>query len=167
MACQSLDNDEILNVRWATEDPNPTSKVQEQWRILDMGKRVIQDRMDTRMIAAMRLVRALEEGVDLKDDEDEDGEDGLEAEQRKQLEKTEDSDLSDGEDDQPMPKRRRLDGPGDAAQPKGLLNADTMEGLKLFAEIRKRHENTNVVKQTAPPKPLASGLALDYGSDDD
>ena len=33
MACQSMDNDEILNVRWATEDPNPTSKVQEKERL--------------------------------------------------------------------------------------------------------------------------------------
>ncbi|KAL5486288.1 CWC2 [Sanghuangporus weigelae] len=173
MACQSLDNDEILNVRWATEDPNPTSKVQEQWRILDMGKRAIQDRMDPKMIEAMRSVRALEEGVELKGDEDGEGKDGddLEAEQRKELEAlTGSDDYSDEEDEQPNSKRRRLNNSadsGDAVQAKGLLNADTIEGLKYFAEIRKRHEITNVVKQVAPPKPLASGLALDYGSDED
>jgi hypothetical protein len=30
MAHQSLDGDEVLNVRWATEDPNPLSKVREK-----------------------------------------------------------------------------------------------------------------------------------------
>ena len=35
MACQSLDNDEILNVRWATEDPNPQSKVDERERLME------------------------------------------------------------------------------------------------------------------------------------
>ena len=34
MACQSLDNDEILNVRWATEDPNPQQKTAERERLL-------------------------------------------------------------------------------------------------------------------------------------
>ena len=41
MACQSLDNDEILNVRWATEDPNPTSKVEEQARLEEVGKKAV------------------------------------------------------------------------------------------------------------------------------
>ena len=74
MACQSMDNDEILNVRWATEDPNPTSKIQEQARLEEMGKKAIQERMDPRIVDAMRAVRALEEGIPLEN-EDEEGED--------------------------------------------------------------------------------------------
>ncbi|KAI0783912.1 hypothetical protein BC629DRAFT_1518078 [Irpex lacteus] len=62
MACQSLDNDEILNVRWATEDPNPVSKVAEKRRLEEMGQEAIQARMDPRIVEAMRAVRALEEG---------------------------------------------------------------------------------------------------------
>ena len=74
MACQSLDNDEILNVRWATEDPNPTSKVLEQERILAIGREAIKERMDPRIIEPMRSVQALEEGKDSRDEVDEDGE---------------------------------------------------------------------------------------------
>lgn len=158
-----MDNDEILNVRWATEDPNPTSKVQEQWRILDMGRKAIQERMDPRIIDAMRAVRALEDGEELKDEGDD-----IEDEQRRELEALADGDAEGSDDDaQRGSKRRRLDAPPESAQSNGLLNADTMEGLKYFAEIRKRHENTKVVKPAAPPKPLTASLALDYGSDED
>jgi hypothetical protein len=88
MACQSLDNDEILNVRWATEDPNPVSKVSEKRRLEEMGQEAIKARMDPRIVDAMRAVRALEEGHDLDADE--------------QMQDPEDS---IGE---PDPKRRRL-----------------------------------------------------------
>ena len=71
MACQSLDNDEILNVRWATEDPNPVSKVAEKRRLEEMGQEAIQARMDPRIVEAMRAVRALEDGVELEDEEPE------------------------------------------------------------------------------------------------
>ena len=96
MACQSMDNDEILNVRWATEDPNPTSKVQEKERLEEMGKKAIQERMDPRIVDAMRSVRALEEGIELKDDDDE------EEQQRKELEAMAEEEESDEEE-----RRRR------------------------------------------------------------
>lgn len=68
MACQSLDNDEILNVRWATEDPNPVQKVAEKRRLVDMGQEAIRARMDPRIVDAMRSVRALEDGDILDED---------------------------------------------------------------------------------------------------
>ena len=69
MACQSLDNDEILNVRWATEDPNPTSKVEERERLEQIGREAIQSKMDPRIVDAVRAIRALEDG-DVLDDGD-------------------------------------------------------------------------------------------------
>nr|GAT53457.1 predicted protein [Mycena chlorophos] len=151
MACQSLDNDEILNVRWATEDPNPVQKVAEKRRLEEEGKEAIQSRVDPRVIDAMRTIRALEDGDVL----DEDGY------------------LVEGDDDEgpPEAKRRRLEAPSEPTQPPqpvGLLSADTLEGLKYFAEIQKR----NGVKMPAPkgaaPAPLTTGLGLgDYGSDDE
>lgn len=159
MACQSLDNDEILNVRWATEDPNPTSKVLEQDRLQELGKRAIQERMDPRIVDAMRAVRALEQGEELKDD----GEDALEEEQRRELEGLAgDEDEEDG----PSAKRRKTEAP-ESEMPKGLLNTDTIEGLKYFADIRKRHENTKLVKPAVAPKPISTGMSLDYASDED
>lgn len=162
MACQSLDNDEILNVRWATEDPNPVQKVAEKRRLEDMGREAIQSRIDPRVIDAMRAVRALEEG-DVLDEE------GNFVEG--------DEEQSGGEHD---PKRRRIEGATEAPpftihpeppkQKTGLLSADTLEGLKYFAEIRKRNgagvTSSGSLAPAAPPKPLA-GLSLDYGSDED
>lgn len=173
MACQSLDNDEILNVRWATEDPNPTSKVQEQDRLEELGKKAIQERMDPRIVEAMRSVRALEDGdaPDAQQDEDADLEDGG-ADPRS-------SSRRDGggeEDDLPDPKRRRINPPPaqieEAPKAMGLLSADTVEGIKYFSEIRKRLELNGLPRplgsKPAPAKPHTAALALaEYGSDDD
>lgn len=148
MACQSLDNDEILNVRWATEDPNPESKVAEKRRLEDIGQEAIKSKMDPRIVDAMRAVRALEEGVELEDD------DGLMVEE-----------LDDGE---PDAKRRRLEiepTPGEPPRATGLLSADTLESLKYFTEIRQRNAQGNGTAKAAPP-PAGLGLA-DYGSDEE
>ncbi|KAG6917514.1 hypothetical protein DXG01_002261 [Tephrocybe rancida] len=158
MACQSLDNDEILNVRWATEDPNPVQKVAEKRRLEEMGQEVIKAKMDPRIVDAMRAVRALEDG-DVLD------EDGLEVQDQ----------MDDGDDDeeQPNSKRRRVEQedatppPQAPPQPSGLLSADTLEGLKYFAQIRQRN---NIVpeKPRARPAPAPTGLNLaNYGSDDE
>lgn len=151
MACQSLDNDEILNVRWATEDPNPVSKVAEKERLEEQGREAIQSKIDPRIIDAMRAVRALEDG-DVLDEE------------------------SENEDGPPEAKRRRIESedapqePEPQPQPTGLLTADTLEGLKYFAEIRKRNAAARITQTSTapPPKPPAQGLGLaDYGSDED
>lgn len=157
MACQSLDNDEILNVRWATEDPNPVQKVAEKRRLEEIGQEAIRARMDPRIVDAMRAVRALEDG-DILD------EDVLEVQ---------DIDVDGAE---PGTKRRRLELEEGSPQPElqqpppqplGLLSADTLEGLKYFAEIRKRNGVAPVTKRPPPP-PLESGLGLaEYGSDEE
>ncbi|KAF5382193.1 hypothetical protein D9615_004259 [Tricholomella constricta] len=161
MACQSLDNDEILNVRWATEDPNPVQKVAEKRRLEEMGQEAIKARMDPRIVDAMRAVRALEDGDILE-------EDSLEAQQQNG-----DEDLEDG--GEPDSKRRKIDQteatPPQASppppQPTGLLSADTLEGLKYFAEIRKRN-GAAAVQPRARPAPAPTGLNLaNYGSDDE
>ncbi|KAJ7605616.1 hypothetical protein DFH06DRAFT_1252611 [Mycena polygramma] len=158
MACQSLDNDEILNVRWATEDPNPVQKVAEKRRLVEMGQEVIKAKIDPRIVDAMRTVRALEDGDVL----DEDGY------------MLDEEDVEDDGSGQPGAKRRRLEAPPpmqneEPPQPKGLLSADTLEGLKYFAEIRKRNGvPTAPPPRAAAPAPLKEGLGLgEYGSDDE
>lgn len=162
MACQSLDNDEILNVRWATEDPNPTQKVNEKRRLEEMGAEAIRERMDPRIVDAMRAVKALEDGDVLDEEGNLVG--GDEAREM-------DEDEDDGE---PRAKRMRMleDEPPAEEQPlpqaQGLLSADTLEGLRYFAEIRKR----NGAPPPAPAKkaiaPPSAGLGLaGYGSDAD
>ena len=157
MACQSLDNDEILNVRWATEDPNPTSKVEERERLEAMGREAIQAKMDPRIIDAMRSVRALEEGVDLEDEGPviEELEDAPPS-KRRRLE-IEDSEST------PEPPAELQEPP----KPQGLLSADTLESLKYFTEIRQRNAQASGAVKVAS-KPPQAGLGLGgYGSDED
>ncbi|KAI0306211.1 hypothetical protein B0F90DRAFT_1910540 [Multifurca ochricompacta] len=153
MACQSLDNDEILNVRWATEDPNPTSKVAEKRRLEEIGQAAIRARMDPRVVDAMQTIRALEEAriITLK---------------------------AGGGCNGPEGKRRRIDGPETVEEPpepqepapEGLLSSETLESLRYFSELRRRNGGTPVAAPVASFKVQrpATGLGLgDYGSDEE
>ncbi|KAF8134903.1 hypothetical protein EV363DRAFT_1212787 [Boletus edulis] len=156
MACQSLDNDEILNVRWATEDPNPVQKVAEKHRLEELGQEAIKARMDPRIVEAMRAVRALEDGDAL-------GEEGQ---------------VVDAVDDDSEAigfhgvKRRKIEAPPEflneqPSRPAGLLTADTLEGLRYFTEIRNRN-GSMASQNVSMSKPVSTGLGLaDYGSDED
>ncbi|KAI0636018.1 hypothetical protein C8Q77DRAFT_1071877 [Trametes polyzona] len=157
MACQSLDNDEILNVRWATEDPNPTSKVAEKRRLEEMGREAIQAKMDPRIVDAVRAVRALEEGVELDDEVEEDG---RESKRQRLIE-------------EPPETAQEASPPAPQEQPQpstGILSADALEGLKYFAEIRKKNGLGPAAPPpkaaAAPPPPAGLGLG-DYASDDE
>lgn len=158
MACQSLDNDEILNVRWATEDPNPTSKVAEKRRLEEMGREAIQARMDPKILQAERQLKALEDGVVLNEDD---------------LQEADEMDAQnddENEESTPDPKRRRIEPPplkeSQHPAPTGLLSTDTLEGLKYFAEIRKRAGPAVIA--TTKPTVTPVGISLgDYGSDDE
>jgi len=159
MACQSLDNDEILNVRWATEDPNPTSKVAEKRRLEEMGQEAIQARMDPKILLAERQLKALEDGVVLEDDDEVQELDGMDAQN-----------YGEAEESTPDAKRRRI-GPPPLQEPQppvstNLLSSDTLEGLKYFAEIRKRSGVPSVATTRPVVTPLGMSLG-DYGSDDD
>lgn len=165
MACQSLDNDEILNVRWATEDPNPVSKVSEKRRLEEMGQEAIKARMDPRIVDAMRSVRALEEGHGMDEDQ-EDDEDQPDLKRRRLA--LENGDAADESMEAPStPPQQSTDTPSNQSAP-GLLNADTLEGLKYFAEIRQRHAGVTTAHQQRAPPTSSAGLGLaDYGSDDE
>ncbi|KAF8655985.1 hypothetical protein AX16_002845 [Volvariella volvacea WC 439] len=177
MACQSLDNDEILNVRWATEDPNPVSKVAEKRRLEELGREAIQSRIDTRIINAMRAIRALEDGEEVdeagylkQNSEEGQGEELSSAEdtsepgnKRRKLENVVEGEESTGSPQPPEQQSKPV--------PIGILSSDTLESLKYFNEIRKRNGAPTPVlaplKARAPP-PAPSGLGLaDYGSDDE
>jgi hypothetical protein len=160
MACQSMDNDEILNVRWATEDPNPVQKVAEKRRLEELGQEAIRSRMDPTVVEAMRAVRALEDGETLEttSDGDDVAADGEEQDAGRGM------------------KRQRLEIENAPSQnfeqeppkPTGLLSADTLEGLRYFAEIQKRHGVVPVGRKPPQSRTAAANLGLaDYGSDDD
>ncbi|CDO69727.1 hypothetical protein BN946_scf184687.g12 [Trametes cinnabarina] len=162
MACQSLDNDEILNVRWATEDPNPTSKVAEKRRLEEMGREAIQAKMDPRIVEAMSAIRALEEGVELDQDATED--DGRQSKRPRLIEDAPSSSAQMQGSSPPLQQQEQ-------SQPtSGILSLDALESLKYFAEVRKK---TGLGSAAPPPKVVATppppqGLGLaDYASDDE
>ncbi|KAJ3555248.1 hypothetical protein NM688_g2684 [Phlebia brevispora] len=168
MACQSLDNDEILNVRWATEDPNPTSKVEERQRLEEMGRAAIQAKMDPRIVDAMRAVRALEDGVEL----DADGGPVIEELEDERPQKKRRLEIESGDGSEAEADTEVQQGESEAAEgpkrPAGLLSADTLESLKYFREIRQRTAPVLAPKSALAQKPPATGLGLTgYGSDDD
>ncbi|KAI9509079.1 hypothetical protein F5148DRAFT_1275452 [Russula earlei] len=150
MSCQSMDNDEILNVRWATEDPNPTSKVAEKRRLEEMGQ------------AAIPHSWALEEGRDYQADDGVIDED-LEEEddgggKRRRIEGPDTEVPSAPQETVPETSQR-------------LLSAETLESLRYFSELRRQNGAA-----LAPPSPAvlakaqrpSAGLGLgDHGSDDD
>ena len=168
MACQSLDNDEILNVRWATEDPNPTSKVAEKHRLESIGQAAIRARMDPRVVDAMQAVRALEEGREYHADDDivaeDEGMDGPEG-KRRRIEGPGTEELEGMDDEPPFEPQEQ-----GQERSQGLLSAETLESLRYFSELRRQ----NGAAPAPLPAPAAkvqrpvAGLGLgDYGSDDE
>ena len=139
MACQSMDNDEILNVRWATEDPNPTSKLTEKRRLEEIGSVAIANKLDPRMVDAVRHIRALEDEEAVP------------------------------EPASPPEKRQRMIEPEPEPEPEtGILSAQTLEGIKYLAELRRQQEKA--LQPKAAPRPAAKaglGGLGGYGSDED
>ncbi|KAF8486322.1 hypothetical protein DFH94DRAFT_661397 [Russula ochroleuca] len=168
MACQSLDNDEILNVRWATEDPNPTSKVAEKRRLEEIGQAAIRARIDPRVVDAMQAVRALEEGREYHAEDsamDEDVEaSGDEPEGKRRRIDMPETGQPEGVEESPEPQEL------ESERPRGLLNAETLESLRYFSELR-RQNGAAPAPTPAPSSKVqrpAAGLGLgDYGSDED
>lgn len=137
--------------RWATGDPNPVAKAAEKRRLEEVGQQAIANKIDPRIIDAMRHIRALEdeEEVPLALEEEE----GRQAKRlRLEAEATADEEQIEEEEpeEEPVPKS-------------GLLSADTLEGMKHFAEIRKRQQATS----KPPPPKTGLGTLGDYGSDED
>ncbi|KAH8924939.1 hypothetical protein BT69DRAFT_1332587 [Atractiella rhizophila] len=76
MMHQSLDHDEVLNVRWATEDPNPTSKEEELARLKRVGEEGIAKRLPPELVRHIRQLDDLEglnDGLVGEGSDDEDG----------------------------------------------------------------------------------------------
>lgn len=139
--------------RWATGDPNPVAKVAEKRRLEEIGQQAIANKIDPRTIDAMRHIRALEDEEELPLALEE--EDGRQA-KRLRLEAGED-DLAEDQAEEEEPEEEQ------PLHPSGLLSADTLEGMKHFAEIRKRQQSTS----KPPPPKTGLGSLGDYGSDED
>lgn len=173
MAHQSLDNEEILNVRWATIDPNPASQKREKRKIEEQAAEAI------RRALPEDFVKEIEGDQEAKRRRLEQGTFGLEGykatdevwfasqkakreaqgasyggeledEQRLMLEAAADAqEGTDGEDEEPVVTGTSVDS--------GLFDASTLAALK-------KHKPSSQYAKAAPQN---AGPLVGYGSDDD
>ncbi|ORX40740.1 putative nuclear mRNA splicing, via spliceosome-related protein [Kockovaella imperatae] len=144
MANQSMDMDEILNVRWATEDPNPGEKDAEDARIKELGEKAIAGMLDEDLVEAAQTLRALEDG---------DVEDFYPIEASVPVESPASA----------RPAKRIRN-----AMAEGIFSADTMDNLRFYAEMtRKQAEEDRLKERKVPPKPAVTSLLGGYGSDEE
>lgn len=173
MAHQSLDHDEVLNVRWATEDPNPMAQKREARRIEEQAAEAIRRALPAEFVAEIegkdpeaRKRRKIESSYGLDGYEAPDevhfargpnavnprGRDGneLEYEQRLMLEAGESSHAAQ----EPVPQPQQQAPPEEEG---GILSSSTLAALQAAK-----------VSVASKPKPAASsGPLVAYDSDDD
>lgn len=152
MANQSLDMEEILNVRWATEDPNPTEKVAEEKRVKEMGQEAISGMIDEGLIEAAQTLRTLEEG------EEEDFYHIEASVPEPEL-------VEEEEIERPVKKAKSGSGRG------GLFDEEALDNLKFYADLaRKQAEEERERKRKVPLKTGPVGMKSllgGYGSGDE
>ncbi|OAL51254.1 RNA binding protein [Pyrenochaeta sp. DS3sAY3a] len=170
MAHQALDHSEILNVRWATVDPNPAAAKREARRIEEQAAEAIRKALPAAYIAEIegrdpeqKKRRKIEGSFGLQGYEAPD--DVWYAKEKEEWEAAKEIEAAGGAD------RRMLEAGGEAdysaleqhAQPAaqaasgGILSSSTLAALKGYTAT----PSTN--KRPAPVADLLAG----YGSDDD
>jgi len=131
--------------RWATEDPNPQEKIDEQKRISEQGQKAISGMLDENLVEATQALRALEDG----DEED--------------FYPIEPSAPSPDEDERPAKKSRGDDGATGGGERNGMFGGDAMDNIKFYAEMaRKQAEEER--KRKVPAKAGIAGLLGGYES---
>ncbi|CAD6893775.1 unnamed protein product [Tilletia controversa] len=69
MSNQSLDHNEVLNVRWSTDDPNPAAQRRDRKRMVSDGQRAIADTLTDEQREAGHALALLEAQADMYDDD--------------------------------------------------------------------------------------------------
>ncbi|KIH89803.1 pre-mRNA splicing factor CWC2 [Sporothrix brasiliensis 5110] len=169
MAHQSLDHEEILNVRWATVDPNPMAQAREARRVEEQAAAAIRAILPADYIAELEgrdpdasKRRRIEGGFGLQGYEapdavwfareraDRESRDGGEAHAR--------DDQAQGE----QPQGQQLEAaPEEPPAARGVLSSATLAAL-----ARQRERSNGLVIKTAKEAKPAAAL-VDYGSDSD
>lgn len=183
MAHQALDNSEVLNLRWATVDPNPLSQKREAARIEEQAAEAVRRALGARAVREIEG-RETQEEKDQRMIESSYGLEGYEAPEeiwfnhRKEIEgqsanqqrmllegpedpaaqvEAEDRDQID-ESAQSHPTQANETQPSaPAAQPNSIFSSSALAALRSSA---------GTTPQSAKPAPAAGPLVA-YGSDDD
>ena len=156
MAHQALDNNETLNVRWATVDPNPVAQKREARRVEEQAAEAIRRALPASYIAELEGRKW--EGADPEEERKRrkiDGSFGLQgydapddvwyASEKSRLEAPEQPKMLESAPDVAEQQQQQ--------QSSGLLGASTLAALQGV--------------RAAPAKPALSGPLVGYGSDSD
>ena len=162
MAHQSLDHEEILNVRWATQDPNPLAQKREARRIEEQAAEAVRRALPAEFVAEIEgrdpgsMKRQRLEGSY--------GSYALEGSQSKgAIEGTESVPLieneaiPDGEEEQLAVAEETPERP----QENGILSSSTIAALKGYTVRKGGTESTNTAGQGL------TGSLVAYDSDED
>ena len=149
MAHQSLDHNEILNLRWATQDPNPLAMAREKRRLEEQAADAIRKALPAEFVAEL-------EGPD----------DGGEAKRRRLTEGTFGLQGYEAPDEIWYNRDKLLEAPQSVQEA-----VESTDDKEIFSEgtlARLKALKNKEVKKPAPPKSGGGLLGFDdYGSDED
>ncbi|KAL2010404.1 hypothetical protein VTN00DRAFT_6211 [Thermoascus crustaceus] len=170
MAHQSLDHNEILNVRWATVDPNPLAQKREAQRIEEQAAEAVRRALPAEFVA--ELEGRDPEARKRKKIEGSFGLEGYEPPDEVWYARTRELEQADKPAQLEGPEQRYLieGAPAPAAAPEpqpepetgggGILSSSTVAALRGFT-------GGNVTTQQATQKPSGGGPLVAYGSDEE
>ncbi|GAA5829271.1 hypothetical protein JCM3766R1_001042 [Sporobolomyces carnicolor] len=179
MMHQSLEGDEVLNVRWATEDPNPAAKRSELKRLKEQGAEGIAKALDPEFVQRVRELDELEGLVEPRQDaaNDDNDDDGNERGAKRARIEPGPQDEAGQQQQSPPPPPLPLETAPTQSLKGGILSADAVGSLQFMASLRAQRGGgggagaTLVSAEAKKPTTTAGngglgGLAA-YGSDDD
>jgi len=168
MAHQALDHSEVLNVRWATVDPNPLAQKREAFKIEEQAAEAVRRALPAEFVAELegrdpeaRKRKRIEGSFGLEGYEAPDdvwfarGQAAVNGAGRRAIEDSEERYLIE---DVPLDQKFEDDGRGDSS---GLLSGSTLDALKGFSTRIDGNLSTSTNPTVAPVGPL-----VDYDSDD-
>ncbi|KAI9374937.1 hypothetical protein BJX61DRAFT_540332 [Aspergillus egyptiacus] len=162
MAHQSLDHSEILNVRWATVDPNPLAQKREARRLEEQAAEAVRRALPAEFVAELegrdpeaRKRKKIEGGYGLQ---------GYEPPDEVWFARTKELQNSDGTKELEAPEQPLMIEAGSStAQNEEASGGGGIFSSSAVAALR----GLNGAGVTTKPAPKASGPLVTYGSDDE
>ncbi|EPS37650.1 hypothetical protein H072_8650 [Dactylellina haptotyla CBS 200.50] len=163
MAHQSLDHNEILNVRWATVDPNPLAQARDKRRIEEQAAEAIRKALPAEYVAELegkdpeaRKRRKMESGFGLQ---------GYEAPEEIWYNRGTDAVNPVGRQGYEVEGLERaglIEAPAEEESKGSILSGSTLAALKAYAQKTQGSSNVKIAEKVTGGGPLVA-----YGSDDD
>jgi len=166
MAHQSLDHNEILNVRWATVDPNPMAQKREARKIEEQAAEAVRRALPEEFVREIegrdpdaKRRKRIEGGFGLEGYE---APDQVWYARSRELEGTGGGGMIEGGEGRFLIEDGQTGQEDGAANEKGILSSSTLAALQ-----KQSSSNGGKVWTAAAPATASAGPLVAYGSDDD